>query len=54
MSLEERELEVLIGPQHPASGHMRLVAKIDGVAKTRPLFSVSSIISFLKIILTKI
>ncbi|MDK2372046.1 MAG: NADH-quinone oxidoreductase subunit D [Candidatus Korarchaeota archaeon] len=38
MSLEERELEVLIGPQHPASGHMRLVAKIDGdiVVELRP------------------
>ncbi|MGB9630494.1 MAG: NADH-quinone oxidoreductase subunit D [Candidatus Methanodesulfokora sp.] len=27
---EERELELLIGPQHPASGHMRLIARIDG------------------------
>ncbi len=38
MSLEERELEVLIGPQHPASGHMRMVAKVDGdiVVELRP------------------
>ncbi len=38
MSLEERTLELLIGPQHPASGHMRLVAKIDGdiVVELRP------------------
>ncbi|MEM3371789.1 MAG: NADH-quinone oxidoreductase subunit D [Candidatus Korarchaeum sp.] len=34
----ERELELLIGPQHPASGHMRLVAKVDGdvVVELRP------------------
>ncbi|MCC6029097.1 MAG: NADH-quinone oxidoreductase subunit D [Candidatus Korarchaeum sp.] len=38
MSLEERTLELLIGPQHPASGHMRLVAKVDGdiVVELRP------------------
>ncbi len=30
MSEEEHTLELLIGPQHPASGHMRLVAKVDG------------------------
>ncbi len=38
MTVEERILELLIGPQHPASGHMRLVAKIDGdiVVELRP------------------
>jgi len=29
-SREEHILELLIGPQHPASGHMRLVAEVDG------------------------
>ena len=27
---EEQTLELLIGPQHPGSGHMRLVAEMDG------------------------
>ncbi|HDI86358.1 MAG TPA: NADH-quinone oxidoreductase subunit NuoD, partial [Candidatus Korarchaeota archaeon] len=38
MSEEEHILELLIGPQHPASGHMRLVAKVDGdvVVSLRP------------------
>ena len=35
---EERTIELLIGPQHPASGHMRLVARVDGdvVVELRP------------------
>jgi len=27
---EERTIELLIGPQHPGSGHMRLTAEVDG------------------------
>lgn len=28
--MEERFIEVFIGPQHPGSGHMRLILKMDG------------------------
>jgi NADH-quinone oxidoreductase subunit D len=27
---EEEEIELLMGPQHPGSGHMRLIAELDG------------------------
>jgi len=30
LEVVEKHLELLIGPQHPGSGHMRLVAKLDG------------------------
>ncbi|HIE24063.1 MAG TPA: NADH-quinone oxidoreductase subunit D [Candidatus Korarchaeota archaeon] len=35
---EERTIELLIGPQHPSSGHMRLVAEVDGdvVVRLKP------------------
>ncbi len=37
-SEDGRFLELLIGPQHPASGHMRLIAEVDGdvVVSLRP------------------
>ena len=35
---EERTMELLIGPQHPSSGHMRLYAEVDGdiVVRLKP------------------
>lgn len=35
MSSEERTLTVFYGPQHPASGHMRIVLEIDGDIVTK-------------------